>query len=256
MVLTPDTLFGASFKILWTHSGCVAEVFASEPHLITHTQPPPLCGLRLRVLVSCAQLLEMPARAAASVTGDASSARDTCELILRHYLASPSATTSQGTGAGAGAGAGTTSGDAGGGGGPSWQLGTTRVFLRAGLLELLQAAAVQLQDAAATALQAVVRGKTARQLFQQRKSGVSLMQAFLRGRLCRQRFHYERGEVVRLQSWWRKRRARCVGDGVARVHHMPVAHPTMHGPCSGVTTSRSVQPSSASRLCTEDTLAG
>ena len=131
------------------------------------------------------------------------------------------------------------------------------MFLRAGLLELLQAAAVQLQDAAATALQAVVRGKTARQLFQLRKSGVSLMQAFLRGRLCRQRFHYERGEVVRLQSWWRKRRARCVGAaGAARAQHMSVAHPSMHGPCSGATTSRSVQPSSASRLCTEDTLAG
>ena len=86
-----------------------------------------------------------------------------------------SAGASGGAGAGAGAGAGV-----GGGTGVHtpvcpWQLGHSKVFLRAGVLERLLAIDLDLRESAAHRLQAVTRGRQARKRFEkQRQSAVLL----------------------------------------------------------------------------------
>jgi len=91
-----------------------------------------------------------------------------------------------------------------------WQIGKTRVFLRAGQLAALEGARGRRLTTSALAIQAAWRGLAARRHLRDAKKAASTIQAHWRGRQARRRARALRGAAaaVIIQSRWRARAAR------------------------------------------------
>ena len=91
-----------------------------------------------------------------------------------------------------------------------WQIGKTRVFLRAGQLAALEGARGRRLTTSALAIQAAWRGLAARRHLRDAKRAAATIQAHWRGRQARRRARALRGAAaaVVIQSRWRARAAR------------------------------------------------
>ncbi|XP_049869603.1 unconventional myosin-XV [Pectinophora gossypiella] len=92
--------------------------------------------------------------------------------------------------------------------GADYQLGAARVFIREALHRALERARADKLRAAATKLQAQIRGYLARKRYKAMRSSTVKLQAWWRGRRERRRFETARRGVVRAQALLRGRRAR------------------------------------------------
>lgn len=91
-----------------------------------------------------------------------------------------------------------------------WQLGRSRVFLRAGQLAQLEGARGRRLSAAAVRIQAAWRGMEARQTLRRARAAALAIQSAWRGHTARAAAQRRRSEraAVRVQAAWRMHRAR------------------------------------------------
>ncbi|KAJ2713792.1 Myosin type-2 heavy chain 1, partial [Coemansia spiralis] len=125
--------------------------------------------------------------------------------------------------------------------GAKWQVGLTKVFFRAGMLALIEKQRVERLNAAATAIQALVRSYQQRRRFVRQRASARVLQTAVRGLLARRRTtllrrtraataiqaavrgflarataHRTRSAVVRLQALVRATQARKAFAGLRR----------------------------------------